>query len=86
METEKILILSLAISALFSLLKLLEMKYIEKEMTPLKNIVRDAVIVFISSFIPIFLFIQFSNNISKFFGGMDITSSSPQIFTDTPGF
>ena len=82
---EKIIILSVSISVLFCIIKFLEMKYIEKEMPPLKLIVRDTLIVMISSFIPIFLFINMSDQIGKMFGGASL-STSPEIFTDMPGF
>ena len=82
---EKIILLSIAISVLFCIIKLLEMKYIEKEMPPLKFIVRDTLIVVISSFVPIFVFIKMSDKLGKIFGGASL-STSPEIFTDTPGF
>ena len=82
---EKIILLSIAISVLFCIIKLLEMKYIEKEMPPLKFIVRDTLIVMISSFIPIFVFMKMSDKLGKIFGGASL-SASPEIFTDTPGF
>lgn len=82
---EKIILLSIIISILFSMIKFLEMKYIEKEMPPLKFIVRDTLIVLVSSFIPIFAFINMSGTIGQFFGGASL-STSPEIFTDTPGF
>ena len=82
---EKIILLSIAISVLFCIIKLLEMKYIEKEMPPLKFIVRDTLIVMISSFIPIFVFMKMSDTLGKIFGGASLYTS-PEIFTDTPGF
>ena len=82
---DKIILLSIAISVLFCIIKLLEVKYIEKEMPPLKFIVRDTLIVMISSFVPIFVFIKMSDKLGNFFGGSSL-STSPEIFTDTPGF
>ena len=82
---EKIILLSVSISILFCIIKFLEMKYIEKEMPPLKLIVRDTLIVLISSFVPLFVFMNMSDKLGKIFSGSSL-STSPEIFTDTPGF
>ena len=42
---EKLLIISALIALMFFILKMLEMKYIDKEMKPLKNVIRDSVFV-----------------------------------------
>ena len=89
---ENIIILTISISVVFLISKLLEMKYIEKEIQPLKQTVRDAMIVGFSSFTCIYIFFKFKtiifDTIGKSFGGngsMDI-NSHPEIFTDNPGF
>jgi hypothetical protein len=53
---EKILLLAISIAILFFIIKLVMMKYVEKDTKPLKFLVRDAFVVFASSFLPIFVF------------------------------
>jgi hypothetical protein len=79
---EKILFLSLAVALLYCFAKMIEMKYISKEMKPLKFLVRDSVIVFATAFLPIFLFFQMDGKMGATDGGAIPT----QIFTDHPGF
>jgi hypothetical protein len=92
------LIISVVICIFYGVLKGLENKYINKEdeLPPLKDMVRDAVIVFISSFASIFLFVQIEANIGNLLGGvgMDLgkivglseTATGTQAFTGEPGF
>ena len=83
---EKILFLSVSITVLFFIAKIAEMKYIEKEMKPLKFIIRDSMFVFLCSFLPLLMFFQFDSQLNEFFKfGEDINQPS-QIFTDEPGF
>lgn len=89
---ENIIILTISISVVFLIVKLLEMKYIEKDIKPLKHTVKDSMIVGISSFVCIYIFFQFRtiifDTIGKSFGGngsIDM-ANSPEIFTDNPGF
>ena len=48
---EKIIFFSLVVTVLFLIFKIIEMKYIEKEWAPVKILVRDVVMVFVSSFL-----------------------------------
>jgi hypothetical protein len=86
---EKILLLAISISVLFFIIKLVMMKYVEKETKPLKFLVRDAFVVFASAFLPIFVFFQMSGTFNTLFGiggGGGDNIPQTQIFTDTPGF
>jgi hypothetical protein len=85
---EKILLLAISISVLFLIIKLVMMKYVEKDTKPLKFLVRDAFVVFASSFLPIFVFFQMSGTFNTLFGigGGGDNLPQTQIFTDTPGF
>jgi hypothetical protein len=47
---EQIFLFAIFATLLFVFLKLIEMKYLEEEIKPLKYIVRDAVMVFTSAF------------------------------------
>lgn len=85
MENE--LFLSVAISFLFILVKLFEMKYFEKHAKPLKDIVRDAIIIFICSFCTIYGFSQIKTPLALFLGGENsVISKPPEIFTGNPEF
>ena len=89
---ENIIILTITISVMFLIMKLLEMKYIEQEIKPLKQVVKDSMIVAISSFACIYIFFKFKTVIMDSLGksfGTDSTTDfikSPEIFTDNPGF
>lgn len=86
MENE--IFLSVAISFLFILVKLFEIKYFEKTAKPLKEIVRDAIIIFICSFSAGYGFSQLKNPIALFFGGNNtaISNKPTEIFTGNPEF
>lgn len=87
---EKAFVISTFITLLFCLLKLIEMKYLDKEFKPLKIIVRDAIYVFVCSLSATFIYFSLDGNISDFFNVLTDTKSmntgATQIFTDEPGF
>tara|TARA_B000000557_G_C20797283_1_gene453835 strand:- start:69 stop:299 length:231 start_codon:yes stop_codon:yes gene_type:complete len=72
-----IFVLASAISIFYIVIKFIEMRFIIKENKPLKLIVRDTLIVFISVIFGNFIMLQVSpsNFIKK-----------PEVFTDNPGF
>ena len=87
---EKLLVIALIITVIFFIIKVLEMKYLSKEMKPLKYTIRDSFFVFISSFAGLFGFLSMNGSINDF---MNIVTSNKstnlkatQIFTDEPGF
>jgi hypothetical protein len=83
---EKALLLTIAVSILFFLIKLVEMKYIDKETKPVKTLIRDTLIVAASTFVPVYLFFNSGGSLSNLLGTGDIAIAPTQIFTDTPGF
>ena len=87
---ENIFLFAIFTTILFVLIKLMEMKYLEKEFKPLKNIVRDAVIVFCSSSAAAFGFFYMKGSIHNFFNivteNKNLNMETAQIFTDVPGF
>lgn len=87
---EKIIGFSIAIVLVFSLFKVLEMKYIDRDERALKLFIRDAVYVFLSSLAVLFVYFQFEKNIQEFFcfltNSKNIVPNTTQIFTDDPGF
>ena len=66
------------------------MKYLEKEMKPLKYIVRDAVIVFGSSlgaaFAAFYIKGSFTDFVNVVTENKVLDTTATQIFTDEPGF
>jgi hypothetical protein len=55
---EKVLIFAISITLVFCVFKFIEMKYIEDDMKPLKYFVRDAIMVFASSFVVCYLLLH----------------------------
>lgn len=62
---------------LFLLFKFIEMRFIEKENKPLKTIIKDTLIVFISTFVGIMVIQQFPNITDE---------SQASVFTNKPDF
>jgi hypothetical protein len=69
------------ISVIFFISKFLEMQYVDKEPKPLKILIRDALLVYISVIVGYFIVDQLTPVIN------DIQiSSTPLVFTDNPSF
>jgi hypothetical protein len=88
---ENVLLLTIVISVLFIVAKITEMRFIDKELKPLKMVIRDAFIVAGCAFAPIWGYFQFKDKMSDWFGivqveGGEIFAKTPVIFTDNPGF
>lgn len=87
---ENVFVIASITTFLFFLFKMIEMKYLEKEWKPLKFIVRDCLVVFISSCIAAIIFFHLDIYIHDFFNVVTDTktfnSNATQIFTDAPGF
>lgn len=87
---EKVLILSIIVTCIFVFLKVLEMKFVDKEWKPLKSIIRDAFFVFISSAVGGFLLFQVDSSVTDFLNlvteNKSFNMNTTQIFTDEPGF
>jgi hypothetical protein len=69
------------ISVIFFIAKFLEMQYIDKEPKPLKILIRDSLLVYISSILGWFVLDQLKPVIND----IDI-STTPLAFTDNPPF
>lgn len=74
---ESNMMISLVVAFLFLLFKFIEMRFIEKENKPLKTILKDAIIVFVSTFVGILAIQQFPN-ISE--------EGQAAVFTNNPDF
>jgi len=87
---EKVFILSIIVTCVFVFLKVLEMKFVDKEWKPLKGIIRDAFFVFISSAVGGFLLFQVDSSVTDFLNlvteNKSFNMNTTQIFTDEPGF
>jgi len=87
---ENLFLFAIFTTILFVLLKLVEMKYLEKEFKPLKYIVRDAALVFSSSLAAAYGFFYMKGSIDDFLNivteNKTLNMETTQIFTDTPGF
>jgi len=87
---EKVFILSIVVTCIFVIIKGLEMKYVDKEWKPLKTIIRDAVIILVSSIIGSFLYFHMDGSLTDFLNvvtdNKSFNMSATQIFTDAPGF
>jgi hypothetical protein len=75
---ENLFINAAIISVIFLLIKFGEMRLINKENKPLKELVRDAFIVYISYVLGIFILDQISSS--------ELNTEATKIFVDAPGF
>ena len=88
---EQVFILAISITLLFFVLKIVEMKYLDKEIKPFKVIFRDTIIVFVSSITASFAYFHFNKHINDFFNIITATPTltsvaNTPVFTDEPGF
>jgi hypothetical protein len=87
---EKVFIISICITALFCAVKFAEMKFIDKEMKPIKFLLRDAIVVMATSAIVTYAVLNMNSTITDFFNvvteSKTIDPVTTQVFTDAPGF
>jgi hypothetical protein len=76
-----IFVLAGIVSVVFVLMKLAEQKFVDKESKPMKLIVRDALVVYISVVSGDFILDQLNPFIE-----VDRASSTPEVFVDNPDF
>jgi len=85
-------IVAFFITLLFALVKFGEYKFLqkEKEKTPLKDIVRDLLIVLVSSLAGSYIYFNFQDSINEFFNVVTdskvLNNAATQVFTDKPAF
>jgi hypothetical protein len=75
-------IIAAIVSILFFVVKVVEMKYVEKEDKPLKLLLRDTLIVYFSVVCGFFLF----EKVNPMINITDAKTGVTQVFTDNPGF
>jgi hypothetical protein len=90
---DKSFLLAFIITAFFGLSKYVELRFLtdeEDEPKPLKEIVRDLLVVLVCSISGSFLFFHFQQNLMDFFNVVTETkvlnAATTQIFTDVPAF
>lgn len=88
---EKVLFLAVAITVVFGILKFIEMKYLDDKLKPLRDMVRDLVMVFFSAFVCSFGVIHYQNNFDDFLSIITNNSklqpfTNTQVFTGVPDF
>ena len=87
---EKVLLISSIITAIFCLLKFIEMKYLDRQLKPLKDIIRDIFMVFLASFGSLFILLNYQHKLDDFFSVVTNTTmikpETTQVFTGVPDF
>jgi hypothetical protein len=87
---EQVFIISICITVLFCVAKVVEMKFIDKKFKPMKYLMRDAIIVLASSAIVTYAVLNMNSTIKSFFNvvtdSKTITPATTEVFTDAPGF
>ena len=80
---DNIFIIAAVISIVFLIAKFIEMRFVDKESKPLKFLIRDSLLVYVSVIASYFILEQF-----KFIGSNPNFEAinTPQVFTDNPGF
>jgi hypothetical protein len=76
-------------TVLYILAKMIEMKYMDKEMRPLKELIRDATIVAVSAGVSTFSVFSMNKSMNGFFSAMTEQTHLPAVaavFTDNPEF
>ena len=78
---ENIFLIAGIISVIFLIAKFIEMRFIEKENKPLKFLIKDTLISFISTILGFFIITQIEPIMER-----TTNISSPAVFTDNPSF
>ena len=76
---DNIFIIAAFISLLFLIAKFIEMRFVDKENKPIKLLIRDALLVYVSVVSGHYIFEQFKPL-------SETSSGEIKAFTDTPGF
>ena len=79
---ENIFVVAGIISVIFFIVKFLEMRFVEKESKPLKFLIRDTLVVYVSVVAGNFVYEQVTPAIAETVAG----ATQPIAFTDNPPF
>ena len=87
---EKAFILSLIITSMFFVVKLIDMKYISNEWKPMKTVMRETLLVLVSSTVSVVVYFITNGSMSDFFNVITenkiLKPSATEVFTGDPGF
>lgn len=84
-NTTKLAIIGSAVAVVYFLLKFIEMRFVDADnQKPVKVLVRDSIVVCVSSILAVFILNQFENTTMG--SGGSGGGSTPAVFVDTPGF
>ena len=90
---EQVFIVAIIITILFAGTKFIEMRYLNGDNSkpiPLKDVVRDALVVLVCSMTGSYIYFNFQNHITDFFNVVTETkvlnAATTQVFTDVPAF
>ena len=72
---------SIIIGIIYFIIKFIEMRFVEKEAKPLKDIIKETALVFLSSILGGYILEQFK--IPNLLGSI---KEIPKVFTNDPGF
>lgn len=75
------LLTSIIISIIYFIIKFIEMRFVDKETKPLKDIIKETAIVFLSSILGGYILEQF-----KIPNLLESVKEIPKVFTNDPGF
>jgi hypothetical protein len=76
---ENVFLIATTISIIYFILKFVEMKFVDKEIKPLKVLIRDTLLVFFSVIVGVSI-------IDQFYPILKERQTSPVVFTDNPDF
>jgi len=90
-DSTKMFVIGLVVAVVYFLLKFMEMRFVDTEnQKPVKVLIRDCIMVCISTVIGLFVLNQFENIGSSSSSGSGSGGSggggAPAVFTATPGF
>jgi hypothetical protein len=87
---EEVFIITTIITVSFCLSKFIEHKYFSEDVKPLKDVVRDCLLVLMSSVTGSYVYFYFQTSIRDFFNVVTETkvlnNATTQVFTDNPTF
>lgn len=87
---EKVFILASFVTFFYCTMKFLEMRYVERKMEPLKNVIREAIFVFASTLLVGYFVIEHGNLIDGLFNVITekqvFNEAATQVFVGTPDF
>lgn len=79
---DNIFLAAAIVSVIYFIAKFIEMKYIDKEMKPIKVLLRDVLLVYVSVVVGFFVIEQLNPVVQETLN----SSNVPMAFTDTPPF